>query len=92
MAINGLRNKPIGPGGSTRRLHHKPADIGQLTDGGLLWGRTRIDEGVKAVLLLGMVPPLSGRFSSCKRQLCGSTSRCLAARLVSNWALAVRAV
>ncbi len=22
MAINGLRNKPIGPGGSTRRLHH----------------------------------------------------------------------
>jgi len=22
MAINGRRNKPIGPGGSTRRLHH----------------------------------------------------------------------
>ncbi len=62
MAINGLRNKPIGPGGSTRRLHHKPADIRNfLAGGGLLWGRTRIDEGVKAVLLLGMVPPLSGR-------------------------------
>ena len=24
MAINGQRNKPIGPGGSTRRLHHEP--------------------------------------------------------------------
>ena len=24
MAINGHRNKPIGPGGSTRRLHHGP--------------------------------------------------------------------
>ena len=24
MAINGRRNKPIGPGGSTRRLHHMP--------------------------------------------------------------------
>src|SRR5262249_52748896 len=23
MAINGRRNKPIGPGGSTRRLHHQ---------------------------------------------------------------------
>src|SRR5262245_25128260 len=23
MAINGYRNKPIGPGGGTRRLHHK---------------------------------------------------------------------
>lgn len=24
MAINGLRNKPFGPGGSTRRLHQSP--------------------------------------------------------------------
>ena len=23
MAINGYRNKPIGPGGGTRRLHHQ---------------------------------------------------------------------
>jgi hypothetical protein len=23
MAINGYRNKPIGPGGGTRRLHHE---------------------------------------------------------------------
>ena len=30
--------------------------------GRLLWGRNRIDEGVKGVLSLGMVPPLSGRF------------------------------
>ena len=28
---------------------------------GLGWGRNRIDEGVKGVLLLGMVPPLSGQ-------------------------------
>ena len=50
MAINGHRNKPCGPGGSTRRLHHPS------------WrGRNRIDEGVKGVLLLGMVPPLSGQ-------------------------------
>jgi len=27
-----------------------------------LRGRNRIDEGVKGVLLLGMVPPLSGQF------------------------------
>jgi hypothetical protein len=40
MAINGLRNKPIGPGGSTRRLHQIFLAF---------WGRTRIDEGVKDV-------------------------------------------
>jgi hypothetical protein len=28
MAINGRRNKPIGPGGSTRRLHQSPASTG----------------------------------------------------------------
>ena len=56
MAINGRRNKPFGPGGSTRRLHQSPASTG------LRRGRNRIDEGVKGVLLLGMVPPLSGHF------------------------------
>jgi len=60
MAINGRRNKPFGPGGGTRRLHH--------------WGRNRIDEGVKGVLLLGMVPPLSGHCNSCQRQLCSGCS------------------
>ena len=30
--------------------------------GQLLWGRNRIDEGVKGVLSLGMVPPLSDHF------------------------------
>jgi len=33
-------------------------------------GRNRIDEGVKDVLLPGMVPPLSGQIHSCQRQLC----------------------
>jgi len=40
------------PGASTRA---------QLRTG-LRRGRNRIDEGVKGVLLLGMVPPLSGHF------------------------------
>ena len=63
MAINGRRNKPIGPGGGTRRLHQR--------------GRNRIDEGVKGVLLLGMVPPLSGQTHSCKRQLCSGGLGCV---------------
>ena len=55
MEINDRRNKPFGPGGSTRRLHPSPA----LQDG-FRRGRTRIDEGVKGEFFLGMVPPLSG--------------------------------
>lgn len=58
MAINGRRNKPFGPGGSTRRLHPSPDLPGYA---GLRRGRNRIDEGVKDELLLGMVPPLSGQ-------------------------------
>ena len=60
MAINGYRNKPIGPGGGTRRLHHKPLMAGCQAAGrrgGFCWGRNRIDEGVKGTLSLGMVPP-----------------------------------
>ena len=56
MEINCRRNKPFGPGGSTRRLHPSPPP--QI--GGFRRGRTRIDEGVKGVFFLGMVPPLSG--------------------------------
>ena len=55
MEINGRRNKPFGPGGSTRRLHPSPP-----VNGGLRRGRNRIDEGVKGEFFLGMVPPLSG--------------------------------
>jgi hypothetical protein len=55
MEINGRRNKPFGPGGSTRRLHQNAPPLGAF------WrGRNRIDEGVKGVFFLGMVPPLSG--------------------------------
>src|SRR5213082_342074 len=43
MEINCRRNKPFGPGGSTRRLHPSPSISG------LRRGRTRIDEGVKGV-------------------------------------------
>src|SRR6267378_8205939 len=57
MEINCRRNKPFGPGGSTRRLHQNPKPV--IFDG--FWrGRNRIDEGVKGVFFLGMVPPLSG--------------------------------
>ena len=55
MEINDRRNKPFGPGGSTRRLHPSPP----LQDG-FRRGRTRIDEGVKGEFFPGMVPPLSG--------------------------------
>jgi len=65
MAINCHRNKPIGPGGGTRRLHPSPSQ-----QDGFRRGRNRIDEGVKGVLSLGMVPPLSDQICSCKRQLC----------------------
>ena len=43
------------PGGSTRTQPSASED-------GLWRGRNRIDEGVKGVFLLGMAPPLSGRF------------------------------
>ena len=55
MEINDRRNKPFGPGGSTRRLHPSPP-----SQDGFRRGRTRIDEGVKGEFFLGMVPPLSG--------------------------------
>jgi hypothetical protein len=54
MVINGSRNKPFGPGGSTRRLHHPLL--------GILRGRNRIDEGVKVVFLPVIAPTLSGYF------------------------------
>jgi len=40
MAINGRCNKPIGPGGGTRRLHQKPAAFWPAFDGGEI-GSTR---------------------------------------------------
>ena len=57
MEIKCRRNKPFGPGGSTRRLHQNPKSA---PFGGFRRGRNRIDEGVKGVFFLGIVPPLSG--------------------------------
>jgi hypothetical protein len=57
MEINCRRNKPFGPGGSTRRLHQNPP---KNETRGFRRGRNRIDEGVKDVFFLGMVPPISG--------------------------------
>jgi len=56
MAINGRRNKPIGPGGSTRRLHH----TGAKQDRRGRKGRAFARDG----------SAVSGRFHSCQRQLC----------------------
>jgi hypothetical protein len=58
MEINDRRNKPFGPGGSTRRLHPSPPC--PPPQDGFRRGRTRIDEGVKGEFFPGMVPPLSG--------------------------------
>jgi hypothetical protein len=37
------------------------SDPGAVPGASTIRGRNRIDEGVKGVLLLGMVPPLSGQ-------------------------------
>ena len=61
MTINGLCNKPFGPGGGTRRLHQNPSggNIKLIYDG--FWrGRNRIDEGVKTEFSFGMVPTVIG--------------------------------
>jgi len=55
MALNVLWNRPCGPGGGTRRLHHCSRSYDRA-DGGET-GSTRV---VKTWLVLGMVPPLSG--------------------------------
>src|ERR1700722_17263909 len=57
MEINCRRNKPFGPGGSTRRLHQSPSKSRQKRASA---GGNRIDEGVKDVFFPGMVPPTSG--------------------------------
>ena len=56
MEINCRRNKPFGPGGSTRRLHPSPPRQKR----GFRRGRNRIDEGVKGEFFPGIVPPSSG--------------------------------
>ena len=73
MVINDYRNKPFGPGGGTRRLHQISLRNGFAAElstmlrmpliwifcksSGMLWGRNRIDEGVKDMFSPGMVPP-----------------------------------
>ncbi len=55
MAINTLCNKHCGPGGSTRRLHHKAFYYG---------GEIGLTDVVKTKRLPGIVPPLSGYFKN----------------------------
>src|SRR4051812_50079298 len=73
MAINGRRNKPIGPGGSTRRLHpcsllarlpfHLAGSVRPKGRTGRLHrrGRKKIDEGGKEVLFPEIVSPQRGK-------------------------------
>src|SRR3954462_9008625 len=63
MAINVLRNKRCGPGGGTRRLHLL-FQAGPSGPDGLQGGESGSTRVVKAWLLLGMVPPLSGHSRS----------------------------
>ena len=56
MAINAVRHKRCGPGGSARRLHHSIPRGRSGQDGGET-GSTRM---VKPCLLPGIVPPSSG--------------------------------
>ena len=46
------------PGASTKACQRK--SLPKIMSGGLRRGRNRIDEGVKGVFFLGMVPPISG--------------------------------
>lgn len=65
MAINGVRNKRSGPGGSTRRLHHHTSGRPirrSLSEA--YGGETGSTRAVKVHLLLGMIPPLSGHFTN----------------------------
>src|SRR6266566_10149250 len=73
MEIKYRRNKPFGPGGSTRRLHPSPPQNGS----GLRRGRNRIDEGVKGEFFSRYCSAVIGLCNSCKRQLCSGCSGCV---------------
>ena len=72
MEINGRRNKPFGPGGSTRRLHPSPP----------LWSRVSAGanqdrRGRKGRVFSRYGSAVIGLCNSCKRQLCSGCSGCV---------------
>src|SRR4029077_16575148 len=72
MEINCRRNKPFGPGGSTRRLHPSPAP-----DRGALAGAKQDRRGRKGRVFSRDVSAVIGLCNSCKRQLCSGCSGCV---------------
>src|ERR1700733_6621893 len=69
MEINGRRNKPFGPGGSTRRLHPSPPAMPQVSA-----GAKQDRRGRKGRVFSRYGSAVIGLCNSCKRQLCSGGS------------------
>jgi len=73
MEINCRRNKPFGPGGSTRRLH--PSSVPAAT--GASAGAKQDRRGRKGRVFSRYGSAVIGLCNSCKRQLCSGCSSCV---------------
>ena len=73
MEINGRRNKPFGPGGSTRRLHPSPNQSRWRVSAGAKQDR----RGRKGRVFSRYGSAVIGLCNSCKRQLCSGCSGCV---------------
>jgi hypothetical protein len=71
MEINDRRNKPFGPGGSTRRLHQSPPK------GRVSAGANQDRRGRKGRVFSRYGSAVIGLCNSCKRQLCSGCSGCV---------------
>src|SRR3954469_4307241 len=71
MEINGRRNKPFGPGGSTRRLHPSPPQERVSA------GANQDRRGRKGRVFSRYGSAVIGLCNSCKRQLCSGRSGCV---------------
>src|SRR3954451_8787985 len=75
MEINCRRNKPFGPGGSTRRLHQNPSawhDVRRVSA-----GANQDRRGRKGRVFSRYGSAVIGLCNSCKRQLCSGCSGCV---------------
>ena len=72
MEINDRRNKPFGPGGSTRRLHPSPSPSGWVSA-----GANQDRRGRKGRVFSRYGSAVIGLCNSCKRQLCSGCSGCV---------------
>src|ERR1700733_7034133 len=74
MEINCRRNKPFGPGGSTRRLHQNPP---KKRDSRVSAGAKQDRRGRKGRVFSRYGSADIGPCNSCKRQLCSGCSGCV---------------